>query len=124
MDQVLLGRNKQILEIPQDMWKQHLSQVPEHSQSRLSFMTEDHHQVRYLAVRELVNRQAPLTPEFISQTLGLPLERVNGILEELEQRLFFLARDDQGQVIWAYPVTVTTTPHRLKFSTGEQLYAA
>ncbi len=124
MDHVLVGRDKQIREIPQEMWKQHLAQVPEHSHSRLSFMTKDHHQVRYLAVRELVNRQAPLAPEFISQMLGLPLERVNAILEELESKLFFLVRDEEGQVVWAYPVTVMPTPHRLKFSTGEQLYAA
>ena len=123
-DKILLGRGQQILEIPQTMWMQHLAQVPQHSQARLSFMTEAHHQVRYFVVRELVNRQKPVEPKFISDCLNIPLERVRVILEELERKLFFLVRNEQGAVAWAYPVTVETTPHRLNFSTGERLYGA
>ena len=123
-DKILLGRDQQILDIPQTMWKQHLAQAPQHSKARLSFMTDAHHQVRYLVVRELVNRQKPVEPEFISERLNMPLAQVGGILEELEKRLFFLVRDEQGSVAWAFPVTVETTPHRLDFSTGEQCYGA
>jgi len=36
----------------------------------------------------------------------------------------FLFRNKEGEVVWAYPVTVDKTPHHLTFSTGEQLYAA
>jgi hypothetical protein len=123
-DKILLGRDQVMLEIPQTLWKQHLAQAPQHSQARLSFMTEAHHQVRYFVVRELVNRQKPLEAEFISERLRLPLEQVSGILEELERKLFFLVRNTQGAVAWAYPVTVEPTPHRLHFSTGEKLYGA
>jgi hypothetical protein len=65
-----------------------------------------------------------MRPEFISQKLKLPLARINAILEELERNLFFLVRNEQGAVSWAYPVTVDHTPHHLTFTTGEQLYAA
>jgi len=123
-DKILLGRDQQILEIPQTMWKQHLAQAPQDSQARLSFMTDAHHQIRYFVVRELVNRQKPIEPEFISDRLNIPLEQVKGILEELERKLFFLVRNEQGAVAWAYPVTVETTPHRLNLSTGERLYGA
>jgi hypothetical protein len=123
-EKVLLGRGKQMHEIPQAMWEGHLHQIPDHSRERLSFMTEQHHRVRYYAVRELVGLMKPLTPESISAALKLPLERVHVILEELEQKLFFLVRDEQGNVAWAYPVTVEPTPHRLRFSSGERLYAA
>jgi hypothetical protein len=123
-EKVLLGRGKQMLEIPQATWKKHLPQPSEHSQNRLSFMTEAHHRIRYFVVKELVNQQKPLEPDFISTTLNMPLGQVTGILEELERRLFFLVRNEQGAVAWAYPVTVETTPHRLNFSTGERLYAA
>ena len=54
----------------------------------------------------------------------MPLIRVNTILDELEQNLVFLVRNEQGAVSWAFPVTVEPTPHRLTFSTGEQIYAA
>ncbi len=121
---ILLGRGHEMLEFPQAAWKQQLAQVPQHGQSRLDFMTDAHHQVRYFVVRELAKRQAPIEAEFISETLNMPLEQVNSILEELESKLFFLVRNNQGAVAWAYPVTVEPTPHRLKFASGERLYAA
>jgi hypothetical protein len=123
-EKVFLGRDQLILEIPQDKWKQHLTQIPQHSQTRQSFMTDGHHQVRYFVVKELVNKQKPVEPESISKDLEMPLERVQFILEDLEKNLFFLVRNERGAVAWAYPVTVETTPHRLNFSTGEQLYGA
>ena len=121
---ILLGREQKILEVPQATWQQHLAQIPQHSQARLSFMTSVHHQIRYFVVQEMVNRQKPVEPEFISEKLNMPLEKVKLILEELERKLFFLVRNAQGAVAWAYPVTVETTPHRLNFSSGERLYGA
>jgi hypothetical protein len=123
-EKIFLGRSQQILEIPQATWKQHLTQIPQHSQTRLSFMTDAHHRVRYFVVKELADKQKPVEPQLISKTLNIPLVQVTGILEELERKLFFLVRDEQGAVAWAYPVTVETTPHRLNFSTGERLYGA
>jgi len=121
---VLLGRGRQMLQIPRATWEQHLSQVPEHSQTRLSFMSEDHHRVRYFVVRELPRVGAPIQPQLISGELELPIDRVTAILDDLERNLFFLVRNDQGAVSWAYPVTTDETPHHLAFSSGEQLYAA
>ena len=121
---ILIGRGQQILEMPEDAWKKELAQIPEHSQDRLAFMTEAYQRVRYFAVKELADRQEPLKPEYIAEKLRLSLETVQGILEELERKLFFLVRNEQGALVWAYPVTVEPTPHRLKFSSGEQLYGA
>jgi len=36
----------------------------------------------------------------------------------------YLYRNARGEVTWAYPVTVDHTPHRVTFSSGEQIYAA
>lgn len=121
---IFLGRDQNILEVPESTWKQHLTQIPQHSQSRLSFMTETHHQIRYFVVKELVKRQKPIEPEFISTELNIPFELVISILEELERNLFFLVRNERGAVAWAYPVTVETTPHKMYFSSGECLYGA
>ncbi len=87
-------------------------------------MTDLHHQIRYFVVKELAYRQEPIEPRLISEALNIPLERVKSILEELEQELFFLVRNEQGAVAWAYPVTVEATPHKLEFSSGERLYGA
>ena len=121
---VLLGRGRHISEISREMWEQHLAQVPAHSGARLSFMSEEHHRVRQFVVRELPSRGTPLGPEEISSALGLPLEQVEAILDELDTKLFFLVRNERGAVAWAYPVTVDPTPHHLSFSSGERLYAA
>ena len=121
---ILMGRGRQIIKIPRKEWERHLSTVPQHSETRLGFMTEEHHLVRYFVVRELARIGEPIQPEFISQKLKLPLAQTNAILDELEKNLFFLVRNGQGAVSWAYPVTVENTPHHLAFSTGEQLYAA
>ena len=121
---ILLGRERHISQMPRVQWEQELAQAPEHIQTRLGFMSREHHQVRYFVVKELPNRGEPIDPEFISESLQLPLVRVNAILDELEQNLFFLVRNEQGAVSWAFPVTAEPTPHRLTFSTGEQLYGA
>lgn len=123
-EKVLLGRGRQILEISQVWWKKQLSQIPHHNQARLSFITDAHQRVRYFVVKELVNKQKPIEPEHIAEVLNLSLEVVQDILEVLERKLFFLVRNEQRAVAWAYPVTVEPTPHRLKFSTGERLYGA
>ena len=121
---ILMGRGRQIIKIPRREWEKHLARVPQHSETRLGFMSEEHHLVRCFAVRELPRIGEPMQPEFISQKLKLPLARINAILDELEKNLFCLVRNGQGAVSWAYPVTADNTPHHLTFSTGEQLYAA
>jgi len=121
---ILFGRDRQLSEIPRQTWEGHLAEAPDHSRERLSFMSEDHHRVRYFVVRELPTSGRPIEPGMISQALQLPLAQVGVILDELEKNLFFLVRGEQGAVAWAFPVTVEPTPHRLEFSTGEQLYAA
>jgi hypothetical protein len=93
---ILLGREQEMLEIPQATWKQHLTQVPQLGQSRLNFMTDTHHQIRYFVVKEMANLQKPIEPEFISEQLRLPLEQVRPILEELERKLFFLVKTRCG----------------------------
>jgi len=123
-ESVLLGRGRQILELPWETWKQHLAQVPQHSGDRLRFMTEEHQRVRYFVVRELPLRGKAVAPQQISEALSMPQEQVEAILDELERKLFFLFRNEQGAVSWAYPVTVEPTPHHLSFSSGERLYAA
>jgi hypothetical protein len=113
-----------MIKTPREKWEHELSTVPQHFEAKLSFMSEEHHQVRYFVVRELHRVGEPLSPEFIAQKLNLPIAQVNVILVDLEKHLVFLFRNEQGAVAWAYPVTVDKTPHHVTFSTGEQLYAA
>lgn len=121
---VLIGQEHEITGIPQKDWERGLSDVQQHLKGRLEFMSEEHHFVRNFVVRELPEVGASLSPAFIAQKLNLPVSRVNVILDELEERLTFLFRNEQGAVIWAYPVTVDNTPHHVTFNTSEHIYAA
>lgn len=123
-DTVLVGSGRRVLSMPRQHWEQQLMAVPEHQGSRLAFMSPEHHRIRYFVVEQLVRVGVPLTPDWISQGVGLPVARVNAILEELERHLVFLVRNERGAVSWAFPVTVDPTPHRLSFGMGEQVYAA
>lgn len=123
-DNILVGQGRQLIMASRQEWEHHLSNVPQHQTARLGFMSPDHHRVRSFVVQELPRVGAPIPPEFIASELMLPLAQVGTILEDLEQHLVFLVRDEQGAVSWAFPVTVDPTPHHLTFSTGEQVYAA
>jgi hypothetical protein len=121
---LLLGLGHHMLPIPGPVWQGQVAGNAHANQTRLDFMTPDHHRVRDFAVLELPRIGAPLPPELIAQRLDLPIDRVQVILNDLEKHMTFLFRNDQGAVAWAYPVTVDHTPHHVTFSTGEQVYAA
>ena len=120
---VLLGVWRMMISVPPALWQSQLAKETQ-GEADLAFMTADHHRVRDFVVREMPRVGKPLPPELIAAELGLPLERVGSILEELERNMTFLFRNPAGAVTWAYPVTVDQTPHRVTFSSGEKLYAA
>jgi len=87
-------------------------------------MTRNHHVVRDFAVREMPRQDRSITPLQIAQVTALDSKEVSAILADLERHLFFLVRDSDGNVSWAFPVTTFRTPHRLTFSTGENIFGA
>ena len=121
---VLSGAGNQLAEIPREIWEQHVEQTPQGISKMLSFMTKAHHLIRYFVVRELARIGKPIPPELISEELDMSLSKTTEILDDLERNLFFLVRNEQGEISWAFPVTVDKTPHQLTFSTGERLNAA
>jgi len=121
---ILRGHGEEIVEVPRSIWERQLARAPETCEARLAFMSGEHHRVRYHVVEQLARRGEPLSPSRIAEDLDLPPARIGAILDELESNLFFLVRDGDGNVSWAFPVTVDPTPHRLVFSTGERLFGA
>jgi hypothetical protein len=96
-----------------------------HMEDRMAFLTPQHHAVRNFVVRELPrNGGRALGPAQIAQAVGFDLPLVNGLLDELDKNLFYLVRNEAGEVSWAFPVTSDPTPHRLRFSTGERIFGA
>jgi hypothetical protein len=123
-EHVLIGKERGIIAIPRNVWEQGLREKVPLVKGRLEFMSESHHLVRNFVVKELPKTRKPLSPEFISEHLNLPKAQVISILEDLEKHLTFLYRNSQGEVAWAYPVTVDETPHKITFNTGERINAA
>jgi hypothetical protein len=121
---IIMAHGNRFTEIPRRDWEEGLTAVPSHVAAGLAFMTEEHHRVRNLTVRELPRVGSPLTPAFIAGSLKLTIARTNAILDDLEKHMTFLFRNEEGSVTWAYPVTVDPTPQRVHFGTGENLYAA
>jgi hypothetical protein len=121
---LLLGVSRFLLRIPRPIWQQEVARSTRAAQKSLVFMKDEHHRVRDFVVRELPRLAQPIPPETIAQSLNMELERVVSILDELEKSMSFLFRNEQGAVTWAYPVTAEPTPHRITFSSGEQIYAA
>ena len=121
---ILVGRDLGISNLPPQVWEEGLAEAPDLIRARLDFMSHDHHLVRNHVVREIPQMGRSMRPSEISRALGLSMPRIDQILTDLEKRLFFLVRDHDGNVSWAFPVTVDNTSHHLLFSTGERLDAA
>jgi hypothetical protein len=124
MNSSLLSFGRWLLPIPAVLRQREVQRGAVEARKSLDFMSADHHRVRDFVVLELPRRGEPLSPLLIASELNFPLERVGSIVDDLEKRLTFLFRNEDGAVAWAYPVTADPTPHRVFFSTGEQIYAA
>ena len=121
---LLMRRRRRMFRVPAPIWKLSVRAESRRAVARLDFMVPDHHLVRNFVVVELPRAQQPLTPDAIAKGVGLELERVRGILDELEAQLTFLYRRDGHNVDWAYPVTTEETPHRVTLDSGERFFGA
>ena len=118
------GTGRYMLPVPGFLWRRQVRRRSQSIRASLSFMSEEHHLVREFAVRELPGAGKPLSAGFIGAALDLPAGRVSAVLADLEKRRSFVCMNDEGAVEWAYPVTVSKTPHKVTFSTGERLHSA
>jgi hypothetical protein len=123
-DYILIGRGEEMVRAPVAPFRRELLAVLETPSPRLAFLTAEHHRVRDAVVTGIPREGRPLTPALVAEGTGLSLARVAAILDELEARLFFLVRNADGDVSWAFPVTAEPTVHEIGLSTGESTYAA
>jgi hypothetical protein len=121
---VLLGFWRAMVGIPPALWQGQIRQEAQKARASLDFMTDEHRTIHHFVVRELPRVGEPMSPAYIAQKLHLSVDRVTAILADLEQHMTFLFRNQAGAVAWAYPVTTDPTPHRVTFSSGEQIHAA
>ena len=123
-NQLMAGVWRFMVGVPPLLWEKRIEKAKLKVNQATRFMSPEHRLVHHFVVRELPRMGAPIPAETVARALGLPPERVTEILRDLEERLTFLYRNEQGEVVWAYPVTVEKTPHAITFNSGEQLFAA
>ena len=123
-NKLMLGLWRYVLHVPPFIWQKQIEQGKKRFEKAYGKMPQDFREVHHFVVRGLPLLGKPLSKEYISGKLGLPIDRVRSALDYLESRMTYLYRNEAGEVIWAYPVTVEKTPHKIAFDTGERLYAA
>jgi hypothetical protein len=123
-NKLLAGVWRTVVGVPPVLWEKQIEKARQKVKKSTRFMSPEHRQVHHYVVRELPRVGGPLPAKRVARDLTLSVERVEEILQDLEKHLIFLVRNEQGQVVWAYPVTVEKTPHRITFASGERLYAA
>ena len=124
MRRVLLGFKRHMVPIPWALFTRLVRRKLGKTAKTFGGLDEDHRRVHHFVVKNLPGLAKPMPPDFIADRLGLSISQVVRILDELERRLIFLFRPGGREVVWAYPITVEPTPHRVAFSSGERLWAA
>jgi hypothetical protein len=119
-----LGLGRYMIPIPPCLMRMGAAGSARQADKVLARLTPEHHLVRDFVVTEIPRKAASLSADYIARQLGLPVDRVRDIIDELEKGKVFLFRNEHGEVTWAYPVTAEPTAHHVTFSTGEQIYAA
>lgn len=123
-DWMMAGVWRLILRLPPAIGKKRVEQLAVRARAEAGEISAQNRAVHHFVVRELPRHGHPMPPQTIAESLGLPTDEVTVILADLEARKGFLFRNEDGAVVWAYPVTAEPTPHRIHFKSGETLYAA
>lgn len=123
-NKLLAGVWRTMVGVPPFLWEKQIEKAKHKVKKSTRFMSPEHRLVHHYVVRELPRVGEPIPAERVARDLALSLEQVEDNLQDLEKHLTFLVRDEQGRIIWTYPVTVEKTPHRITFASGERLYAA
>jgi len=123
-NKLMMGLWRYVLNVPSFLWEKQIAMATKKFDKDHRFMTDEHRSVHHFVVKDLPRTGQPMAPEYIAESLSMPADRINTILDDLETHMTFLYRNDRGEVVWAYPVTVEKTPHHVTFNTGETLYAA
>lgn len=88
---------------------------------RLSIEERD---VHHYIVKKMAVVKEPITTEMVANELKMPNDKVNEIIEKLEELKTFIYRSDGKGINWAYPFSLENTGFKMTASTGESFFAA
>lgn len=80
--------------------------------------------VHHYIVKKMAVVKEPITTEMVANELKMPNDKVNEIIEKLEELKTFIYRGDGKGINWAYPFSLENTGFKMTASTGESFFAA
>ena len=123
-DWLMAGVWRHILRLPPGLGEKRVGQLAQRAQEVVGQLSAEDRSVHHFVAKELPRFGGPIPAQAIAGSLDLPEAKVIEVLIGLEARKGFLFRNDEGAVVWVYPMTVEPTPHHVRFRSGETLYAA
>ena len=87
-------------------------------------LSKEERRVHHFIVKKMVVVKDPITAELIAGEIGMPIDKVNEIINKLENLKTFIYRSDGKGINWAYPLSLENTGFRMTASSGEQFFAA
>ena len=122
-ERVLLGVGRRMIPVPEGLFRMAVRRDAK-KLAGVSQLEPDQRRVQHFAVREIPRRRQPIDPETFAAELGLPIDEVHAIIDELKRRMTFLCRRGGENVVWAYPVTAEPTQHQVRIEDGAAFSAA
>ena len=87
-------------------------------------LSKQERSVHHFIVVKMAVVKGPITAEMIADKLRIPIDRVNEIIDKLENLKTFVYHGDGKGINWAYPFSLENTGFRMTASSGEQFFAA
>ena len=87
-------------------------------------LSKEERRVHHFIVMKMAVVKDPITAEVIANELRMPNDKVNEIINKLENLKTFIFRSDGKGINWAYPLSLENTGFRMTASSGEQFFAA
>lgn len=119
-----VGVRRRMLSVPRFIGRRRVAAVAQQARGVMAELSDEHRRLHRHVVAELLRSGGPLTPAMLAEQLDLTTAEISRLLDGLAAKKALIARTEHGAVLWAYPVTAAETPHRLRFRSGERLYAA
>jgi len=98
--------------------------VEKNAKANADSLSKEERKVHHFIVMKMAVVKDPITEELIASELGIPTDRVNKIINKLENLKTFIYRSDGKGINWAYPLSLENTGFRMTASSGEQFFAA
>ncbi len=95
-NKLVMGIWGDMVSTPPLLWEKEAEKSRKKIETEMDLMSPDHRRAHHCAVRELPRVGKPMAPEFIASELDLPPDRVKVILDDLEKRMTFLVRNEEG----------------------------